>query len=117
MAGGAPAGDPMEVEKVLDDTENDSDTAAGEGDAPEGVAASKGSWRKPSKKAKITLIQKHAALHHNLRAPSVRRRLRLSLRLESYRGSSLVRNRPPLRPSVGLCLGPYGGLRWVSCFL
>ena len=27
MAGGAPAGDPMEVEKVLDDTENDSDTA------------------------------------------------------------------------------------------
>jgi hypothetical protein len=35
MAGGAPPQDPMEVEKV--DTEDDSDTAAGEGDAPEGV--------------------------------------------------------------------------------
>ena len=46
MAGGNPEEDPMQVEKVLDDTENDSDTAAGEGDAAEGVAAGKGSGRK-----------------------------------------------------------------------
>ncbi|KAJ1476868.1 hypothetical protein T484DRAFT_1907199 [Baffinella frigidus] len=64
MAGGNPEEDPMQVEKVLDDTENDSDTAAGEGDAAEGFAAGKGSGRKPSKKAKISIIQKNAALHH-----------------------------------------------------
>ena len=26
-----------------------------------------------------------------------------------YRGTSLIRHRPPYEPAVGLCLGPYGG--------
>ena len=29
--------------------------------------------------------------------------------LSTYRGTSLIRKRPPLGPTVGLCLGPYGG--------
>jgi hypothetical protein len=27
---------------------------------------------------------------------------------ELYRGTSLLKNRAPLGPTVGLCLGPYG---------
>ena len=54
----------MEVEKVLDDAENDSDAYAGEGDDPAGVVAGQGSGRKPYIKEKFTLKQKAAALHH-----------------------------------------------------
>ena len=34
-----------------------------------------------------------------------------------YRGTSLVRNRPPLGPTVGLSLGPYSDPRGAGCFL
>jgi len=34
-----------------------------------------------------------------------------------YRGTSLKRNRVPKDPTVGLCLGPYGGPRGVGCSL
>ena len=35
----------------------------------------------------------------------------------SYRGTSLMRNSPPQDPTVGLCLGPYGGLGGGLLFL
>ena len=38
-------------------------------------------------------------------------------RLNPYRGTSLIRNSAPLDPTVGLCLGPYGGLGAEGCFL
>ena len=33
-----------------------------------------------------------------------------------YRCTSLIRNRPPCDPTVGLCLGPYGGPMGVAFF-
>jgi len=35
----------------------------------------------------------------------------------SNRGGSLIRNTPPWDPTVGLCLGPYGGPMGGGCFL
>jgi hypothetical protein len=35
----------------------------------------------------------------------------------AYRGTSLIRNSPCLLPTVGLCLGPYGGPRGRGQFL
>ena len=36
---------------------------------------------------------------------------------EGYRGTLLMRNRPPWDPTVGLYLGSYGGLRGGGLFL
>ena len=38
-------------------------------------------------------------------------------RRRDYRGTSLIRNRPPLGPYSSICLGPYGGPRGGGGFL